>query len=197
VFFVERTGIDKGNIRRTIARLRKWQMITKNAQFYEVLPPDQWGKEVFVETKNRFKSEVESPLLMKTASKLKRPEVEIEAVLASSKEHSSKERLSKEVVGGKPPSLGAETSASKYLFEKTGRKRWANLVQKENFEKVEAEVGEARMREAIDWALTSGISNIKSILTAAKKGGRDGQRPGTRRRDYKESSAARLRQSLE
>jgi len=61
VFFVERTGIDKGNIRRTIARLRKWQMITKNAQFYEVLPPDQWDKEVFVETKNRFKSEAESP----------------------------------------------------------------------------------------------------------------------------------------
>jgi len=56
-FFVERTGMDKGNIRRTIVRLRKWHMITKNGQFYEVLPPDQWAKEVFVETKNRFNLE--------------------------------------------------------------------------------------------------------------------------------------------
>ncbi len=42
---------------------------------------------------------------------------------------------------------------------------------KEEFEKTETQVGEARMKEAIDWALLSGISNIKSILTAAKKGG--------------------------
>jgi len=75
--------------------------------------------------------------------------------------------------GSKPPdTLAAQTPASKYLFEKTSRKRWKNLVQKEEFEKVEAQVGEARMKEAIDWALLSGISNIKSILTAAKKGGR-------------------------
>jgi len=75
--------------------------------------------------------------------------------------------------GSKPPDpLAAQTPASKYLFEKTSRKRWRNLVQKEEFEKVEAQVGEARMKEAIDWALLSGISNIKSILTAAKKGGR-------------------------
>jgi len=65
--------------------------------------------------------------------------------------------------------LTASTPASKYLFEKTGRKRWQNLVQKEKFEKAEAEVGVGRMKGAIDWALTSGISNIKSIITAARR----------------------------
>ncbi len=90
--------------------------------------------------------------------------------------------------GSKPPdSLAAQTPSSKYLFEKTSRKRWKNLVQKEEFEKVEDQVGEARMKEAIDWALLSGISNIKSILTAAKKGGRhdagreQGRGPGAHR----------------
>jgi len=74
--------------------------------------------------------------------------------------------------GSKPPdSLAPQTPISKYLFEKTSRKRWKNRVQKEEFEKVEAQVGEARMKEVVDWALLSGISNIKSILTAAKKGG--------------------------
>jgi len=57
-------------------------------------------------------------------------------------------------------------------------------VQKEEFEKVEAQVGEGRMKEAIDWALLSGISNIKSILTAAKKGGSHGaHREGTGKGD--------------
>ncbi len=180
VFFVERTGMDKGNIRRTISRLRKWHMITKHGQFYEVLPPDQWDKEVFVETPTRFNLEAllaeettgfrfksEAP----TASNLKRQEVQIEAVLACSKENLSKENLSKENKKGAkaPDSLGAQTPASKYLFEKTGRKRWQNLIQKEQFEKAESEVGEARMKEAIEWALTSGISNIKSIITAARR----------------------------
>ena len=114
-FFVERTGMDKGNIRRSIARLRKWHMITKNRRIYEVLPPDQWDKDVFVETKNRinleavlaeedtekrFNLEAESPpstdknrfnLEAPSASDLKRSEVKIEAVLASPKEHLSKE----------------------------------------------------------------------------------------------------------
>jgi len=31
-------------------------------------------------------------------------------------------------------------------------------------------LGIERMKESIDWALLSGISNIKSIITAAKKG---------------------------
>jgi len=89
------------------------------------------------------------------------------------KQRNIKETPSTKVEGSKPlDPLAALTPASKYLFEKTSRKRWKNLVQKEEFEKVEAQVGEARMKEAIDWALLSGISNIKSILTAAKKGGR-------------------------
>lgn len=65
--------------------------------------------------------------------------------------------------------LTPSTEASKYLFEKTGRKRWGNSVQKQAFENVEKEVGPQRVIEAVDWALLSGISNIKSILTAAKK----------------------------
>lgn len=103
--------------------------------------------------------------------------------------------------GGSSPGLGAQTPSSKYLFEKTNRKRWPNLVQKEQFEKAEAEVGEARMKEAIDWALTSGISNIKSIITASrrKKGGepkRESTRDEAHQRGVKEPSAERYRQSL-
>lgn len=82
-----------------------------------------------------------------------------------------KETTSTKVEGDKSPdSLAAQTPASKYLFEKTGRKRWKNLVQKEEFERAEAEVGFERMKEAIVWALLSGISNIKSIITAARRG---------------------------
>ena len=104
--------------------------------------------------------------------------------------------------GSSPPSLGPETPSSKYLFEKTNRKRWQNFVQKEQFEKAEAEVGEARMKEARDWALTSGISNIKSIITASrrKKDGepkRGGSGAGTHQQGIKEPSAERYRQSLE
>jgi len=75
----------------------------------------------------------------------------------------------KEKEGSSPPGLQPDTPCSKYLFEKTNRKRWANRVQKEQFEKAESEVGEGRMKGAIDWALTSGISNIKSIITAARR----------------------------
>ena len=72
-----------------------------------------------------------------------------------------------------PPCI-VQTPASKYLFDKTGRKRWANQVQKESFEQAEAEVGEVRMVEAINWALESGISNIKSMVTAARRGQKGG-----------------------
>jgi len=88
-FFTKRTGMNEGNVRRTIARLRKLNIVTKNDQFYEVLTPDQWDGEVFVDTQYRFN--LEAP----TASNLKRPEVEIDAVLASSKENSTKENLLK------------------------------------------------------------------------------------------------------
>lgn len=87
----------------------------------------------------------------------------------------------KEKDSSPPDTLAPVTPASKYLFENTKRKRWPNLVQKGQFEQVEADVGFDRMKDAIDWALTSGISNIKSILTAAKrkeKGGQNGTGEG-------------------
>ena len=213
VFFVERTGLDKSNIRVTIARLRKLRMIVKNGASYTVLPPNQWDKDIFVETQmrinldallteaaeaKRIESDAEIPPSAEAkciesdapgASNSMRPELKIDAVLGSSIENSSIENLSIEnsstkVEEGKPVDiLAAQTPASNYLFEKTSRKRWKNMVQKEMFEKVEADVGEARMKEAIDWALLSGISNIKSILTAAKKGGSHAERkqgPGVR-----------------
>ncbi len=90
----------------------------------------------------------------------------------------------KETRGPSTQGLDAQTPAAKYLFEKTSRKRWQNLVQKEQFEKAESEVGEARMKEAIDWALTSGISNIKSIITAARRSKHPGTAPqGEKRKD--------------
>lgn len=93
--------------------------------------------------------------------------------------------------GGKAPSTGALTPAAKYLFEKTGRKRWQNLVQKEEFEKAEQEVGEEGMKKAIDWALLKGfgLSQLQSILTVARKGDNHGKtgepdrRPGTHQPD--------------
>jgi phage replication O-like protein O len=91
--------------------------------------------------------------------------------------------------------LAPVTPASKYLFENTKRKRWPNLVQKGQFEQVEADVGFDHMKDAIDWALTSGISNIKSILTAAKrkrKGGQNGAgaegQPSSHQSDTSEGS---------
>ncbi len=82
--------------------------------------------------------------------------------------------LNKDVVDLLQPS----TPASKYLFEKTSRKRWANKLQREEFEKCEEEVGFAKMKDAIDWALTSGIHNIKSMMTAARKGKINGAHQG-------------------
>jgi hypothetical protein len=60
------------------------------------------------------------------------------------------------------------TEASRYLFTKTRRKRWGNSVQRDSFEAAEAQFGYTRMVDAIDWALLSGISNIKSIISAAR-----------------------------
>lgn len=56
-FFEGKTGLSKGNVRRTVARLRGWHMISKQGQFYTVLPPGQWDKEVFVELQGRFNIE--------------------------------------------------------------------------------------------------------------------------------------------
>jgi hypothetical protein len=62
------------------------------------------------------------------------------------------------------------TESSKYFFAKTHRKRWSNSVQRDSFEAAEAQFGYTRMVGAIDWALLSGISNIKSIISAARNG---------------------------
>jgi len=263
-FFEEKAGLDKDNQRRTISRLKKWNMVAKSGFYYMVLPPAQWDKDVFLAPKKRVISDTALELAMAEhrvqtdtelpsqeppsdtalelamaehrvqtdtelpsqeppkrvqidtelpspgekrvqidtvgVSELTRPPVQIDTVLASSTENLSTENLSTENSSSKkkkkgakaPDGLVATTPASKYLFEKTGRKRWGNLVQKEEFEKAEALVGEARMRSAIDWALLSGISNIKSIITAAKGGRRAGAeskasseagRPGAHRGD--------------
>ena len=110
-FFSERTGLDKSNIRVTIARLRKLNMIAKNGHFYAVLPPGQWDKAIFVEsqmrinidallqeieTKKRIESNAEPVLPSEqnrigidapTASILMRQELGIDAVLASTIEN--------------------------------------------------------------------------------------------------------------
>jgi len=101
----------------------------------------------------------------------------------------------KEKEGANPPdSLGAVTPASKYLFEKTHRKRWANEVQKEEFERSEAQVGFPGMKDAIDWALTSGIDNIKSIITAAKRGRKEKDEGGPDGRAGKELERSQRRE---
>jgi hypothetical protein len=76
------------------------------------------------------------------------------------------------VEGAEALDLLAHTDAGKHFFTKTRRKRWANAVQRDKFEQAEAEVGSARMKEAVDWALVSGISNIKAIISAARNGKR-------------------------
>ncbi len=88
---------------------------------------------------------------------------------------------------GSSPNHAAETDASKFLFEKTNRKRWPNLVQKEEFESAEKDVGSEKMIEAVKWALTSGIANIKSIITTAKRRPKNDQ-PQLRIQSHKEGS---------
>jgi len=118
-FFAERTGLDKSNVRVTIARLRKLNMIVKHGYFYAVLPPDQWDKGVFVETQmrididallaeidteKRIESDAEPPpegeekRIKSDAPSASNPmhqELKSDAVLVSSKEHLSKEHLLK------------------------------------------------------------------------------------------------------
>jgi len=126
------------------------------------------------ELSKRYSEGLSKKYRVPSTKKIIPPDMSLAMAKESIKE-SIKESTSTKVEGDKSPdSLAAQTPASRYLFEKTGRKRWKNLVQKEEFEKVEAQVGEARMKEAIDWALLSGISNVKSILTAAKKGSKHG-----------------------
>jgi len=63
--------------------------------------------------------------------------------------------------------LVATTEASKFWFEKSRRKRWNNVFQKEVWENCESDVGSVNMREAAAWALTKNITNINSIITRA------------------------------
>ena len=73
----------------------------------------------------------------------------------------------------KTPFLPATTEASKFWFEKSRRKRWNNVFQKEVWESCESEVGSVNMREAAGWALTKNITNINSIITRALQLRRD------------------------
>lgn len=82
-----------------------------------------------------------------------------------------------------PATYGAITEASQYLFEKTGRKRWSNLVQKELFESTEAEVGFQIMKSAIDWALVKGIKDIQSMVTTAKKKAREKEKSSAEKKE--------------
>lgn len=65
--------------------------------------------------------------------------------------------------------LLAETPTAKLWFEGWKRKRWANIYQKELWEKCEKDVGPVNMTEATKWALGKGISNINSVITYAIK----------------------------
>jgi len=80
----------------------------------------------------------------------------------------------------KKATLGPETPTSEYFFSKTGRKRWQNQLQKELFESAEADLGVEAMTRAINWALLKGITNIQSIITAARGGKHGRDEGGTR-----------------
>lgn len=47
-FFRENTGLYDSNLRRTIGRLRSWNMISKKGQVYTVIPPSEWKASVFL-----------------------------------------------------------------------------------------------------------------------------------------------------
>jgi phage replication O-like protein O len=97
-------------------------------------------------------------------------------IQVNTKEEITKQsNYTKEQEGSSTPStLTATTEVSRYLFEKTNRKRWANFVQKEKFEACENQVGVKVMKDAVDWALTRGIADIKSMITTAQKKARGG-----------------------
>lgn len=195
-FFEERTGISKAHLANALTRLRHWNIVWQQKHVFKVNPPQQWAAEAFADSPKTVNSSLPNPDTNspKTVNvqRVKPPHQPVsdtnspKTVNHSPKtvktltengekqictKDNTKDNLLKTTrmeASGLPP--GLETPASKYLFEKTGRKRWANQVQKESFEKAEAEVGEARMIDAINWALESGISNIKSMVTAAKRG---------------------------
>ena len=89
-FFVEKTGLAKGNVRRAMARLRNWKIISKQGHIYTVLSPDKWDKAVFTEQQklavpSTLGSKLAVPSTLsgnKSASNLKRSALKIEAVSA-------------------------------------------------------------------------------------------------------------------
>ena len=48
-FFRDKTGLHDSNLRRTIGRLRRWNMVSKKGQVYTVLPPSKWKSSTFLE----------------------------------------------------------------------------------------------------------------------------------------------------
>jgi len=203
-FFVECTGVDKGNIRRSIARLRKWHMITKNRRIYEVLPPDQWDKDVFVETKTRLNLEavlaeedtgkrinLEAETLPSTdqnrfnleapsASDLKRSEVKIEAVLASPKEHYLKNTTKEEGVVSTPP-IKRGTKKKNYYFDNI-------LLSEDEYQKLVKRFGEAGTKDRLEalslYKKSRGkryASDYATVLSWAHRERKEGGQSGTYR----------------
>ena len=152
------------------------EIATLNERVTDVIPiTEQKGSDIVTPSPETTEERVTNPLPLTVADLLPFTDKSATLSLANSKlgkkriKKPYKETPSSKEEGRHSPQLGPDTPASRYLFEQTGRKRWAFAVQKKEFEKAESEVGEARMKEAINWALTSGISNVKSIITAARK----------------------------
>jgi len=166
---VEGTGLCKAVISRCLKELSNLKLISRKGKYIGFQKDwEKWGE--LAEPSTSEKLAIPSTELAESSTELAESSTKVSSCAVTQK---TKDTISKDIIqkigGPSPQGLGAQTPASKYLFEKTGRKRWQNLVQKEQFEKAESEVGEDRMREAIDWALTSGISNIKSVITAARR----------------------------
>jgi phage replication O-like protein O len=167
---VEGTGLCKAVVSRCLKGLSDLQLITRKGK--SIGFQKDWEKwRELAKPSTSEKLAIPSTKLAIPSTELAESSTKVSSCAVTQK---IKDTISKDTIQnirGPSPYLGAGTPASKYLFEKTGRKRWQNLVQKEQFEKAESEVGEARMKEAVNWALTSGISNIKSIITAARREG--------------------------
>ncbi len=194
-FLVQRTGMSKANCYHVLAELKSMVIVeSPKPGIFKVLPPEHWKlptesplsrqagvvKQVSPITplqRGVAKAEQVSPITPYTDvadNTLPMSPITPLGVADNTKPSLYKEnplkKPSKENVKEVSTSLlGAVTPVSKYFFEKSRRKRWSNLVQKEEFEKCEAEVGEEAMMGGVKWALGSGITNIKSMITAARK----------------------------
>jgi len=68
--------------------------------------------------------------------------------------------------------------AVKFYFETFRRKRWGNSEQERLFLETLEAVGQEKMLDAIRWAAQSGVANVKSICTAARKTNKTASRAG-------------------